>query len=283
MKRTTPSGPRRPGARPRLGRGPTIVVEMPLLPPRRVVTATVMVLPVGVAAAWVPLRATLPSVDIALPLVLSVGIVALLAGRWVSAAAATAAAAAFDFFDTPPYGQLVMTRSRDIVTTLVVFGAGLLIGEVCVRARSYRAIAATKVKDFTVMTGAARLMALGEDASVVVGALAGELTARLGLEDCEFDHGPPSGDHPCVARNGSLIFPDGGRRELSAAEIDLPVWAGLEVVGCYRLSLPSGVLPTADRLLAAVGIAEQAGAALVAARPPVLLPQSRSPRLRILR
>jgi hypothetical protein len=256
---------------------------MPSLPPRRIVAATLVLLPVCVAAAWIPLRATLSSVDVALPLVLSVGVVALLAGRWVSAAAATAAAAAFDFFDTPPYGQLFMTRARDVVTTLVVFGAGLLIGEVCVRARSYRAIAATKVEDFTVMTGAARLMSLGEDASVVVGALAGELTARLGLEDCEFDHEPPSGDHPCVARNGRLVFPDGRRREPSAGEIDLPVWAGLEVVGRYRLSLAPGALPTAERWLTAVGIAEQAGAALVASRPPALPPQSRPPRLRILR
>jgi hypothetical protein len=256
---------------------------MPALPLRRVVAATLVLLPVCVAAAWVPLRATLPSVDVALPLVLSVGTVALLAGRWVSASSAAAAAAAFDFFDTPPYGQLFMTRARDVVTTFVLFAAGLLIGELCVRARSYRAIAATKVKDFTVMSGAARLMALGEDASVVVGALAGELTARLGLEDCEFDREPPSGDHPYVARDGSLIFPDGRRREPSAGEIDLPVWAGPEIVGRYRLSLASGVLPTADRLLTAVGIAEQAGAALVASEPSGLPPQNRAPRLRILR
>jgi len=256
---------------------------MPALPLRRVVAATLALSPVSVAVAWVPLRATLPSVDVALPLVLSVGMVALLAGRRVSAAAAAAAAAAFDFFDTPPYGQLLMTRARDVVTTFVLFGAGLLIGELCVRARSYRAIAATSVKDFTVMTGAARLMALGEDAAVVVGALAGELTARLGLQDCEFDREPPSGDHPCVTRDGSLIFPDDRRREPSAEEIDLPVWAGLEVVGCYRLSLASGVLPTADRLLTAVGIAEQAGAALVASRAPGPPPQSPTPRLRILR
>jgi Domain of unknown function (DUF4118) len=231
---------------------------------QRVVPVLLGLVPAAVAAAWIPFRDDLPNTDVALILVLCVGAVAMFGGRWAAVIGALTAATAFDFFDTSPYGQLYMTRGRDVATTLILAGAGLLVGELCLRVRQYRVMATTRGEDFTVISSAARLMAVGEDASMVVEALAGELVTRLGLADCEFLYGPPTGDSPCIARDGSLI--DLGPRVVQApvTEIDLPVWAGAEVVGRYRLSLGQGPLPARDRLLAAVGIAEQAGAALAA-------------------
>ena len=106
-----------------------------------------------------------------------------------------AGATAFDFFDTPPYGQLFMTRGRDVATTVVLVGASLLVGELAVRLRSYRTMATRRGEDFTVMSGAAQLMSFGEDADLVVAALAGELASRLALADCRVraraaDRGP---------------------------------------------------------------------------------------------
>jgi hypothetical protein len=219
-------------------------------------------LPVAVAAAWVEVRGDLPNTDVALLLVLCVGAAGVVGGRWAVLVAALAGAIAFDFFDTPPYGQLFMTRGRDVVTTLVLVGAGVLVGELGVRLRRYRSMAARQSKDFTVMSGAAQLMAFGEDAAMVVAALAGELTTRLGLVDCHFGYGAPIGDRPLVARDGQLVHPGQPQSSPSVEEIDLPVWVGSEVVGRFRLTLRAGVLPDRERLLAAVGIAEQAGAAL---------------------
>ena len=240
-------------------------------------------LPVAVAAAWVPIRSDLPNTDVALLLVLSVGAVAMIGGRWAVLIGSLASATAFDFFDTPPYGQLFMTRGRDVVTTVVLVGAALVVGELVVRLRAYRVMAARRGEDFTVMSGAARMMAFGQDAPLVVGALAGELVSRLGLVDCEFQYGPPAGDHPCVTRDGILVAADGGGADAAITDVDLPVWSGTEVVGRYRMRLTAGARPAPDRLLAAVGIAEQAGAAL-AGRPPDDTPApGRSRRLRLVR
>jgi hypothetical protein len=237
---------------------------------------------VAVAAAWIPLRSDLPNTDVALVLVLCVGAVAMVGGPWAALVGALAGATAFDLFDTPPYGQLYMTRGRDVVTTLLLVGAGLLVGELCIRVRTYRRMAASRAEDFTVISSAARLMAVGEDSSMVVEALGGELVSRLGLRDCEFLNGPPAGDRPYVGRDGTLVGLGGQPGDAIVGQIDLPVWSGIDVVGHYRLYLSSGPPPSPDRLLAAVGIAEQAGAALASHPKPPTAPE-RSRRLRLLR
>jgi hypothetical protein len=239
--------------------------------------------PAAVAAAWIPLRSDQPNTDIAVVLVLCVGAVAIVGGPWAAVVGALAGATAFDLFDAPPYGQLYMTRGKDVVTTLVLVGAGLLVAELCIRMRAYRGMAAKRAEDFTVLSSAARLMAVGEDGPMVVEALAGELVSRLGLNDCEFAQGSPPGDRPYIGRDGRVVPPQGQPRDATGGQMDLPVWVGSEVVGYYRLYLSLGPPPSPDRLLAAVGIAEQAGAALAVspATPPTLTVRPR--RLHLLR
>jgi hypothetical protein len=224
---------------------------------------------------------------VALLLVLCVGAAAMVGGRWAVVVAAVASATAFDFFDTPPYGQLFMTRGRDVATTLVLVGAGVLVGELGVRLRNYRKMATRRGEDFTVMSGAAQLMAYGEDASLVVAALAGELATRLALVDCRFGYGPPIGDCPQVSRDGWLVDLGHERPERSGGpdpEIDLPVWVGTEVVGRFRMTLRPGSCPDREQLLAAVGMAEQAGAALAASPNRTPAPNQPTPRrLRLVR
>ena len=76
-----------------------------------------------------------------------------------------------------------------MVTTLVLVGAGLLVGGLPSGPAPTTGIAASRAQDFTVLSTAARLMAVGEDGPMVVEALAGELVTRLGLSDCEFEQG----------------------------------------------------------------------------------------------
>jgi K+-sensing histidine kinase KdpD len=249
---------------------------------RRVVPVVVGLLPVGVAAAWIPVRADLPNTAAALLVVLAVGVASAAGGRAALLIGSLSGTAAFDVFDTSPYGQLLITRSRDVVTAIALLVAGLLVGELCIRLKMYRLIAARRAADFAVMSAAAGLMAFGEDADVVVRALAGELQSRLDLADCEFEYGPPSGARLCVSRDAQLVQLSEAAPVSSASEVDLPVWLGTSVVGRYRLTLSSS-RPSRDRLLAAVGIAEQAGAALAGSHPDPLPRGGGSRRLRRVR
>jgi hypothetical protein len=204
-------------------------------------------------------------------------VAARLGGRGAALIAAAVSATAFDFFDTRPYGQLFMTEGKDVVTALLLVGVGAVIGELTVRVSRYRVIAARRGEDFAVMTGAAQLMGFGEGASMVVGALAGELVDRLSLADCQFESGPLTGERPYVTRDGGLVDVGGRRPNGPLNEIDLPVWSGGELVGRYRMTLKDGLSPGADRLVAAIGIAEQAGAAL-AGGPETPSPAPSGPR-----
>ena len=237
-------------------------------------------LPVGVAAAWIPARSDLPNTTVALIIVLAVGVAAPLGGRWAALFGALAGTAAFDLFDTAPYGQLLITNARDVVTAIALLAASLLVGELCARLNTYRLIADRRGADFAVMSGAAGLMAHGEDAAMVVGALAGELQSLLGLQDCEFEFGPPTGRRLCVSLDGALVRI--GPEIAGTPEIDLPVWVGGEVAGCYRM-IPGPVAPSKQRLKVALGVAEQAGAALAGSQPDPPAGGTRRRRMHLVR
>jgi hypothetical protein len=236
-----------------------------------------------VAAAWIPARADLPNTDVALLLVLSVAVAAGVGGRGAALVAAVLSATAFDFFDTRPYGQLFMTQGRDVVTAVFLVGAGVVVGELTVRLGRYRVMAARHGEDFAVMSGAAQLMGFGEEAPMVVAALAGELVTRLQLADCHFEAGPLTGERPHVTPDGGVVDLDGRRPIGGLVEVDLPVWAGGVLVGRYRMTLHDEARPGRDRLVAAVGIAEQAGAALAGDRRCSTRAATVAPRPRRLR
>jgi hypothetical protein len=251
--------------------------------PRRLAGLLAGFLPVALAAAWVPARSDLPNTDLALILVLCVAVTARLGGRPGAVIASLAGATAFDFFDTRPYGELSITAGRDIVTALLLLAVGLVIGELTVRLSSYRAVAARRGEDFAVMSGAAQLMGFGQEAAVVVAALGGELVSRLGLADCRFEYGPLTGERPYVNRDGLLVDSGERPREGLPAGIDLPVWAGRRLAGHYLMTLRGDTLPDHDRLVAALGIAEQAGAALAGRVPELSLAAARPRWLRPVR
>lgn len=241
--------------------------------------------PVAVAAAWVPVRNDLPSTDVALLLVVTVAAAATLGGRSSALIASFAGVVAFDYFDTAPYGRLLIARPRDEVTAAVLLAVGLLIGALAAGRRRYQEDARKGAEDFTVLASAARLASGGEDSGIVIGALAGELTSRLDLEDCEFVAGRPDGDRPSISREAEVTGAGPGP---ARPELDLPVWVGDRVVAHFRLRLKPGSVPPPDRLRAAVGIAEQAGAVLAGAVPagwPARLPPSgsRPRRLKLVR
>lgn len=216
-----------------------------------------LLLPLGLAAAWLPSRGHLPNTDVALVLVLAVTATGWTGRRAVVAVAAVSAMFWFDFFHTTPYDQLSIDRSHDLATTLLLLAVGLLAGELAVRVKRHRTRDNGSAEGVARIHAAAELVATGERSELVIEAVAGELIDLLGLQACSFE---PS---PAVGVSGVAEEPRTG----SAHVVELPVRGQGQIFGRFVLD-PEGdrALP-ADRLLVAVSLADQVGATL-AAQPP---------------
>jgi K+-sensing histidine kinase KdpD len=77
----------------------------------------------------VPLRDFLGPPNVAIILLVGVEVLALLAGRQGALLGALVAALSFDFFFTEPYLRLVIDDPQDIITTVLLFAAGIATAE----------------------------------------------------------------------------------------------------------------------------------------------------------
>lgn len=222
--------------------------------------------PVAASAAWVPLRDRLPNTDLALALVLVIGVAGWLGGASASLLAAAAAAVSFDVLGTRPYGTLAISRGTDVTTALALLVTGVLVGVGAARLARYHRTAYGRTDALAVVMEASGLVATGEERRLITAALGAELQRSLELSGCEFRPEPPGGRRPSVARNGGLVglvpAPQGDAPGL----IDLPVWSQGEVVAHYRLTVGKKT-PTRDELRVALSLADQAGAALAGGGP----------------
>jgi K+-sensing histidine kinase KdpD len=235
------------------------------------------VVTVGVAAAWIPLRDHVPNTDLALVLVIVVAAIGWLAGATSSVVSSVAAAAAFDILDTRPYGALTIARGSDVTTASMLLLTGLLVGAGAARLARYRNSDDHRADALAVVMEASGLVATGEGHRLVTEALSTELVQVLELTDCCFHAAQPTGKHPSVARDGSLV----GLRPDTLREVDLPVRSRGDVVGHYRLILGTK-RPSRQELRVALSLADQAGAAMANADHETP-PPSRPPRkLRLL-
>jgi hypothetical protein len=242
------------------------------------------VLPLAVAAAWIPLRDQVPNADLALLLILTIAMVGWLIGPSASLIAAVVGAVAFDVMDARPYGTLTMSQGGDIITALILLVTGLVVGAGAARLARYRRREVHRSDALAVVMEASRLVATGtgEDRHLITAALRAELRRALQLVDCEFHAEPPNGARPSVARDGSLVGLLPSTRGYASPQIDLPVWCQGEVVAHYRLTLGDHV-PSKDELRVALSLADQAGAAMAnpGERPQPPLPPQPA-RLRLL-
>ena len=240
------------------------------------------VLPLAVAAAWIPLRDQAPNADLALLLILTIAMIGWLIGPSASLTAAVVGAVAFDLLDARPYGTLTMSQGGDIITALILLVTGLVVGAGAARLARYRKREVHRSDALAVVMEASRLVATGEERHLITEALSAELRRALQLVDCEFHAEPPVGARPSVARDGSLVglLPSPGGD--ASPRIDLPVWCQGEVIAHYRFTLGDQV-PSKDELRIALSLADQAGAAMAGAgeRPRPPLPPQPAP-LRLL-
>jgi hypothetical protein len=230
-------------------------------------------LPIGAAAALIPLRDHAPATTVALTLALIVALLAAAGTRLTAALGALSAGIGFDLFHTKPYGSLAISRASDLETTALLIGVGLVVGQLATRNRHHRARADEVSYDLGRIHGVAEMVAAGAPVDQVVLAVANELTDLLDLVSCRFDPALPDTPGPLVERFGSVTW--GSLRwgfrtmGLPSREVSLVVQHQGRPLGRYVLLAAPGGRVSADQLLAAVALADQAGAAIASQGSPV--------------
>lgn len=231
-----------------------------------------LVLPLAAGAALLPLRDRVDNANIALLLVVTVVAVASGGRRPAAVAAALSAAAAFNLLHTRPYLSFRIHSSDDVETTALLLAVGVAVGELALRGRRARAVAAREKADLHSIQGLGRLVADGEDVDYVLLATASELTHLLHLVDCRFETAPADGEAgallPEIERDGVVRWGptvwESDRWGLPTDGVAIPVWSQGERRGRFVLRAPVALPMARDQLARAVALADQAGAALAA-------------------
>ncbi|MGH9296986.1 MAG: DUF4118 domain-containing protein [Acidimicrobiales bacterium] len=245
-----------------------------------------IVVPFGIALAWVPIRSALPNVDLALILVIAVVGIGALGRRSGVVLGALLASLWFEYFDTAPFGQLAIARNPDIETTLVLALVAVIVGELAVRTVRHRGYLRDESADLSSIASTAALVASGEELVHVIESVVRELTRLLSLRSCSFESDEPLSSRPRLTRTGELVRTS---RPVEVAtlddvfEVELPVSVFGEEVGHFVLGfagLDDRTLPTRAQVLVGVTLADNVGAAFLAQAPPPI-PPDRQPGLRL--
>ena len=229
-----------------------------------------VVLPIGVAAAFIPLRDHVAATDVALLLTVVILVAATLGGRLVGAVAAFDAAFAFDVFFTRPYYSLRIDRAEEIETAVLMLIVGVAIGEIVTRSKRDRFAAHVSRSNLERVSRITELAAGGEPPGRLIRIVRRELMDLLDLNDCVFERPPFFDALPRLGHSGLTIPPIiGGNAHPGdrSTRIELPIWAeGLEI-GRFVLSLAddaTGLEFPPQARTSALALADQLGIALLA-------------------
>src|SRR4051794_39084526 len=134
---------------------------------------------IGFAAVMVGVRGEVANADVALVLMLFVLAGAVVGGRTAGVLSALAAAMAFDFFHTQPYGTLKIANKDDIITTIILLLVGLVIGEVATWSQHLSDRLRDDRNEIKRMHRVAELAARGETSEDLVLVVTAELLSTL--------------------------------------------------------------------------------------------------------
>lgn len=231
--------------------------------------------PVVLALVLLPFRGEAPAAAVALGFAVLVSLLGALGTRVTAVIAAVSAAVCYDVAFTQPYGSLAISHPQDIETAALLLVGGLIVGQLSSRNRRNRGLVVQQSADLAHIQEIADFMAVGAAADEVVDAVAEELRSLLGLRDCWFDTSRPERPGPTIDRNGNVSW---GRMwwgvdtlGLPGKEITIEVEHARRRLGRYVLVAEPGTKVRRDQLLAAVTLAEQAGAAIGSGTPPIAL------------
>jgi hypothetical protein len=227
-----------------------------------------VVVPVVTALLLTPWRASLDTADNALFLVVAIVAVASTGRRLAAAVAAIVSALSFDYFLTRPYLSFRIERRTDLITEILLLVVGLIVGELAARGRTHRDAAWQGHHQLALLHSVTELAASGQDPQVVVAAAIEDLRELLFLRDCSFTSHDPGGVTARVLPTGEVAV---GRDVWSTGDlglpthcVDLPVRGGGWLLGHFLLTPTPGKPVPHGRLLVAVTVADQVGAALAA-------------------
>jgi K+-sensing histidine kinase KdpD len=125
--------------------------------------------PAAVAGVLVPLRDHIRNTNLALLLVLVVLGAAVVGGRAAGVLAALSSALAYDFALTRPYWSLLIARSDDLETTMLLAVIGVVAGHLVHEARRHEALALARRRDVERLRRRAELAAGGERPGRLIG------------------------------------------------------------------------------------------------------------------
>ncbi len=225
-----------------------------------------IVLPLGVAAALVPFRASFANTASALVLVAVIVAVAALGNRLSGFVATVSATVWFDYFLTQPYGRLAITHRPDIETAVSLFVVGFIVTELAARNRHHHATAAEEADFVGLMHDVTELATSGASSRQVVARVQDELVDLLRLRACRYEAGPPDRPALRLEHDGEVFL--GGRpwgvhrMGLPGPEIELLVQNQGRTLGRFVLTPTPGSPVSRERRVVAVAVADQVGASL---------------------
>ena len=225
-------------------------------------------MPFAVALALVPFRGDLPNATVALILAATVAALATTGTRLTAALAAFSAGVGFDLFHTRPYGSLSIARAQDVETTVLLLIVGLVVGQLAARNQSNRRLAAQTSYNLGRVHGVAEMVAEGAPIDQVLLASGNEISDVLHLRSCRFDPAFADPPGPFIEREGSVSWGalrwGFGTTGLPAEEVTLVIEHQGRPLGRFVLRAEPGTRVSADELVTAVALADQAGAAIAA-------------------
>ncbi len=227
-----------------------------------------VVAPLVVTASLVPARASLAGTAAALVLVALIAAIAILGNRVAGFLASAFSGLWFDFFLTRPYERFTISHRPALETTISLFVVGLIVTELAARGRHHREVADEEADYVALIHDLGEMVARGEPTERVVERASNELIHLLHLRRCAYHAGVPGPNHTTVLSNGQVVH--GGLRwgistmGLPGPEVDLLVHYGGRTLGRFVLGPTPGWPVTRERMIVAVAIASQTGAALAA-------------------
>jgi K+-sensing histidine kinase KdpD len=201
----------------------------------RAAVAAGVLLPLAVAAVFLPLRSSWSNTNMALVLVVAVVAVAAMGNRLAGALAALSAAAWFDFFYTVPYERFTISRAADIRTAVLLLVVGVAVSQLAARARRLKVIAITDARYLAEIHEAAELAQVARTPDAVIDHVKRQLTTVLDLAG------------------------------LPREEIELRTFGHGQYHGRFMLAPKPESRPSLQARLVAVTLADQAGRAFRAA------------------
>ena len=227
-----------------------------------------LLLPLSVAAVFLPLRSSWSNTNMALVLVVAVVAVAAIGNRAGGALAALSAAAWFDFFYTLPYERFTIAQASDIRTAVLLLVVGVAVSQLAARARQLKVVAITDARYLAEIHETAELAHTARSADEVVDHVRKQLTSLLDLAGCRFEYGTLLGHPPRLESDGSVTV---GRRHCDVEEFGLPpdeielrTFGNGHYYGRFMLRPKPDSRPTLQARLVAVTLADQAGRAFIA-------------------